>query len=242
MKKDYSYKTLSMLTASLSVLESFELEKARIVAENNKLEDPFAANYQADIEIALRELYGINSKEQLKKATKLVNHLKVQAKDDLGLVKTQIERGFRNNKERTADLMEKLGYNASWRKACKNNQSEVIALLLKFDNNMDEETRSEMENQGVNSARLDSISLSAKQLQKANVTQETLKGTSKIETEKATAALNQIYQQAMDICLLGQRIFKNDKTRKDLFIFSKLIKNQGVADHKPAEDDKPLAA
>lgn len=243
MKKNYSYKTLSMLIAALSILENFDSKKEKFVAESKKLDDPFADNLKADIEFALKEYFGINSKEHLKETTKLVKKLQAQAKDDLLLLKTQIERGYRKDRERLNYLLVKLGFKAAWAKASKSNQTELIGLLLTISNNLSTEIRSEMEQTGVNPTRLDSILLAATELHKANITQETLKGTSKLQTAKANEVLNEIYALTMDICHLGQRIYKGDANRKSMFVFSQVVKKQGTSPSaKGANDDKSIAA
>ncbi len=229
-----------MLIAALAVLENFETDKETFINENSKLADPFSANCQSNIEKALKEYFGINSKEQLKQVTQTVKQMQSKANDDLGLVRTQIDRGFRNDKERRKFVFDKLGYTTSWAKASKNNQTELIGLLIKFNNNMDTTLRQNLVENGVSNIRIDAIVEAAEQLHKANITQENMKGTSKIETAKGVAALNEIYAQVMDICHLGQRIFKHDKNKKELYVFSKLVKNQGTTGGKGAKKEESL--
>jgi hypothetical protein len=68
------------------------------------------------------------------------------------------------------------------------------------------------------------------------ITQESLKGSTKLDTEKAVSALNDIYDRAMDICAIGQQLFKTDKLKKDLFVFGKLVKKQGTAGSGTSDD------
>jgi hypothetical protein len=105
----------------------------------------------------------------------------------------------------------------------------LIGLLLELRNNLDENLRAELVQNGVNAQRLDNLITYAEALHQANITQESLKGSTKLDTEKAVAELNDIYDRAMDICAIGQQLFKKDQLKKELFVFSKLVKKQGTA-------------
>jgi hypothetical protein len=238
MKQKYHFKTLPMLMASLTVGENFVNLKNDFVTEKPKFADPFITNFEANIEKILKEYFGISSKEQLKEATRLVKELQTKAVDDLGMIKTQIERGFRKNKERCDVLLEKCGYTEYWKKASKNNQTMVIGQVTKFANNIDETLQAEMVKNGVNESRITAILDYSKQLKDANVSQETLKGTSKINTEKAVTQFNEVYDQSIDICLEAQRLFKRDNVKKSLFVFSKLVKIQGITSSSKQDNNE----
>jgi hypothetical protein len=235
MKRTYSYKNLPMLITASIIIENMEVEKEAFEQENPKWAHPFGANIQAQIDFVLKEFFGINSKEKLKEKTMLVKQLKSNAADNLSMVKTQIERGFRKQKERAIYLLEKLGYKEYWNKASHENQTELIGLLLKFSNNLTDEIRTELEKNGVNSNRISRIIDQADTLKKANITQETLKGTSKIDTGKAVAIFNEIYEQAMDICHVGKKLFKKDRTKRDMFVFRQLINKQTSSGNAPLQ-------
>lgn len=95
----------------------------------------------------------------------------------------------------------------------------------------------------VSEKRITSILALAESFHKANITQETLKGTTKIDTAEAVSVFNEIYDQAMDICEVAKRIFKNDNVRKEMFVFSRLVKKQGLnPESLPAAKAKKAAA
>lgn len=217
-----------MVVAALTVAENFATEKQAFIKESPAWADPAEANFRKIINDTLKEYFGISSKEQLKEATRLVTELQGKARDDLSTVKTEIERGFRTNKPKSTALLETLGYKQYWKKASNRNQTELIGLLLKFDNNLSAASRAEMVANKVNDDRITSILAFAKSLHEANISQETLKGTSKVDTAAAVSVFNEIYDQAMDICVVGQRLFKKDKVRKDMFVFAQLVKKQGL--------------
>lgn len=220
------FKALSMLIASLTVCENFTANSAALIAEQPQWADPFIGNFKQLVEKFLTRYFGISSKKELKEATRVVGSIQVQAKDDLSMVRTQIVRSFNGQTSRKEALLDVLGYNAHWSKASNYNQSETIALLFTFVNNLTPELRTELEAKNVNSARLDKIISLTQTLSAANITQETLKGSAKINTAEAQAALGEIYNTSMHICDIGKKLFRNDPVRKELFVFSKLVSAQ----------------
>ncbi len=229
MKRKFNFKPLPMLVAALTVADHFEAEKQVFSAEKPLWNDPFIATFRNAVSQVMNEYYGVNTKEELQKQTGLVNELTGKAHDDLGMVKTQIERGYRATPERSEWVLAKLGFREYWGKASNNNQSMLIGLLLAFRNNLNKPLRDELEQNEVNPARLDNLLSYADTLNRANITQESLKGSTKLDTEKAVMALNDIYDRAMDICAIGQQLFKTDKLKNELFVFSKLVKKQGTS-------------
>jgi hypothetical protein len=229
MKQKFNFKPLPVLVAALAVADHFEAEKQVFIGEKPLWNDPFIATFREAVSRVMNEFYGINTKEELQKQTRLVNELAGKVHDDLEMVKTQIERGFRATPERGEWVLAKLGFNEYWSKASNSNQSMLIGLLLAFRNNLDQALLAELEQHEVNSARLDKLLSYADTLNQANITQESLKGSTKLDTEKAVLALNDIYDRAMDICAIGRQLFKNDKLKKELFVFGKLVKKQGTA-------------
>ena len=228
MKQKFNFKPLPMLVAALTVADHFEAEKQVFSAEKPLWNDPFISTFREAVSQVMNEYYGVNTKEELQKQTSLVNELTGKAHDDLGMVKTQIERSYRATPERGEWVLAKLGFKEYWSKASNSNQSMLIGLLLAFRNNLNRPLRIELEQNEVNTARLDNVLSYADTLNKANITQEGLKGSTKLDTEKAVSALNDIYDRAMDICVIGQQLFKNDRIKKELFVFSKLVKKQGT--------------
>ncbi|MFA5327374.1 MAG: hypothetical protein WC384_06255 [Prolixibacteraceae bacterium] len=229
MKQKFNFKPLPMLVAALTVADHFEAEKQVFIDEKPSWGDPFIATFREAVSQVMNDYYGVNTKEELQKQTSLVNELAIRTHDDLAMVKTQIERGFRATPERGEWVIAKLGFKEYWSKASNSNQSMLIGLLLAFRNNLDQALRNELEQNEVNPVRINNLLSYADTLNKANITQESLKGSTKLDTEKAVSALNNIYDQAMDICAIGQQLFKNDKLKKELFVFSKLVKKQGTA-------------
>jgi hypothetical protein len=225
-----------MLIAALTVADHFEQEKETFVNEMPAWSDPFIADFRATVELILTEYFGSSSREELQEQTNLVNELTEKAKDDLEMVKTQIERGFRNDLKEQQSIIQQLGFRAYWSKASRNNQSEMIGLLLTFSSHLDEAMRTKLEQHQVNPGRLTNIMGYADTLNQANITQESLKGSSKLDTKESISALNDAYAQAMDICAIGKSLFKHEPVKRELFVFSKLVKSQGTPSPRDNEE------
>lgn len=243
MKQKFNFKPLPMLVAALTVADHFEAEKQVFNVEKPLWNDQFLADFRQAVGLVMNEYFGISTKEELRNQTSLVEELSGKAIADLGMVKTQIERDFRATPERCQWILDKLGFKEYWSKASNNNQSVLIGLLLAFRNNLNKPLFDELEQNGVNPARLNNLISYADTLNQANITQESLKGSTKLVTEKAVLTLNDIYDRAMDICAVGQQLFKKDKLKKDLFVFSNLVKNQGIqGSHTSGDPETPPEA
>ncbi|GET30776.1 hypothetical protein [Prolixibacter sp. SD074] len=237
MNRKFNYSDLSMLVAALTLTGHFEQEKEALVAEQPLWADPFIASFRENIQQILTTVHGINTRKNLRNATTQVNQLLVDARDDLVMIKTQIERGYRTDPGGREDLLKWLGYADLW-PAAHLNQSEGIDLVITFRNNLTEELRTDMEAHGVNADRLDRIIGYADTLNQANVTQESLKGSTRLDTVQLVTKLNAVYAQAMDIGAIGKQLFKNDKAKRDLFVFSKLVRMQGSKGSSSSESDE----
>lgn len=238
MNRNYRNKALLVLIACLTVCENFTANQAELIAEQPEWKDPFIANYKKTVETFLKNNFGISSKTELKEATRLVISMQNHALDDLSMIKTQIQRNFRQDPIRKEVLLDLLGFKKFWVKANRKVQNELIGLVYAFVNNLSPELRTEIESKNVNKGRIDKVVGYHQTFAAANVTQETLKGSSKLDTEASVKALNEIYDTATDICQIGQKLFKADKTRRDLFVFSKIIDQQGGT-NGPASNDNP---
>ncbi|GET26845.1 hypothetical protein NT017_31740 [Prolixibacter sp. NT017] len=243
MRRKFNYRDLSMLVAALTLTDHFEQEKEVFTAEQPSWADPFITSFRENIQQILTTVHGINTRKNLRSATTQVNQLLVDARDDLVMVKTQVGRGYRTDPSGRDDLLKWLGYTDLWAKA-ESSQSPAIDLVITFRNNLTEELRTDMEAHGVNADRLTRIVGYADTLSQANITQEGLKGSTKLDTVQLVTELNAVYAQAMDICAIGKQLFKHNKTKRDLFVFSKLVKMQGSkggSSSETGESDTPEA-
>ncbi|WP_025864779.1 hypothetical protein [Prolixibacter bellariivorans] len=69
----------------------------------------------------------------------------------------------------------------------------------------------------------------------ANISQETLKATTKEVTEEAITVFNEIYKEVIGICKIASSFYKDDKLKKEQFTFSKVVARMSAA-RKVAEE------
>lgn len=65
----------------------------------------------------------------------------------------------------------------------------------------------------------------ADQLKEANVTQESLKETTKEVSDEAVTIFNEIYDEIIGICKIASNYYQYDTLKKEQFTFSKVVAN-----------------
>lgn len=241
MSKSYGSSAIVMLVAAGTVCENVREFMETFTTERPEIKEEFIDAFENDINDALKKYFGINSHTQVKAATQVVKKIAKIAVDDLGLFHVQLVGDFKNEKERRDFILSQLGFTKFWKKAQNKNQTALIELLLTLKNNLTTELRTEITAKGLNPTRITAVLAHAETLKQANITQESLKGVAKVQTASSNAAFNAIYDKAINLCSLGKKLFKNDKTKKAMFSFRALERVQiaaGVGDKEPATPKK----
>jgi hypothetical protein len=221
----YSYKDVTMLVACQTIVENFKAHRDEIIAVRSVWTDPFISTFETRINKAISNYLGLDPKQELKAASLAVTQVQEAALKDLSFLKVQIEADFTGDKVRQASLLDGLGYYSFWVPARGKNQQALIQLLYQYRNGLTKAVKTELVAKGINEALLNRISSYADTLRKANVTQETLKGSSREITEAGTVEFNAIYEQAMTVCKICAKIFADNLQVKDKFVFSKIAKS-----------------
>lgn len=229
MGKSYGSSAIVMLVAAGTVCENVRELIEQFTAERPEITNLFIDAFEKDVNDALKKYFGINSHTQVKESTQVVKKIAKTAVDDLGLFYVQFVGDFKNDKERKDFIASTLGFTKSWKKAQKKNQTSLIELLLNFQNNMTPELQAEITAKGLSLARITKVLAHASTLKDANVTQESLKGVAKMQTEASNAVFDGIYDKAVNICNLGKSLFKADKAKKAMFSFRALERAQKAA-------------
>lgn len=229
MGQSYGSSVIVMLIAAGTVCENVRQFLEKFTKERPEVNDQFIDALELDINNALKKYFGINSHTQVKEETQIVKKISKIALDDLGLFHVQFASDFKKDKERKDFISSTLGFTKLWRKAQNKNQTALIELLLTFQNNFTPALQSEITAKGLNPARIASVLAHADVLNKANITQESLKGVAKVKTAAANAVFDDIYERSMKLCNLGKSLFKVDKARKAMFSFRALERAQIAA-------------
>jgi hypothetical protein len=92
-----------------------------------------------------------------------------------------------------------------------------------------ESIRQRIIEKGTSPALLDRIVGYADQMIETNVSQESLKATTKELTAEALESFNQIYEEAIGICKIAANYYLQEPLKKDLFTFSRVVDRMGIS-------------
>ncbi len=205
--------------------EAFTENEAALAAVNTRWQPPYITNFKEKVNTVMHTYLGVDSKSILKIATSDVNALLKEAFEKLSLFKTLISVNFSDNKERSDWILKALGFSTHFKKTQKGNQESAIQLLIKFTEHMTPELKAEIVSKGTAEDIIDSITSMSNNIIEADITQERLKDTGKSHTEEAVKEFNAIYKEAIGICKVGKKLFKNDKLKASQFSFSHIMSN-----------------
>lgn len=161
----------------------------------------------------------------MRDATSSLAAIQAPALRDLSFMKTQIEVDF---EKKAKDIIKKLGFDKNLRNVQKGDQEALIQLLYAFKKGMNENLKNQIVEKGTTLELIDRIIGYANQLKQANVTQETLKETTKEVSDEAVAIFNEIYDEIIGICKIASNFYQYDSLKKEQFTFSKVVANMNA--------------
>jgi hypothetical protein len=224
-----------MLTAAAtaaSILDAFAEDYPQFTSE-------WLAAYIAKTE-SVKSIIGFKATEKQHEATLLLNSVQVDVIDHATVVKSQMERGFRNDQARLGELMNMLGFTKNWAKASRGVQGAIIELAHTFDNHTANTALvKELTGARVSPNRIAKIKENAHKLSAANLTQETLKSEAPVVTAEMNIRLNEIYNTAIDICAAGKTVFRKDPVKRALFSFARLSAQQVSVSNRQKPQQEP---
>lgn len=221
----YSYKDVDMLLASKTVVKSLENGLAELSVARSSWTPEFVTALTDSIDNAIDNFLGLDKKKELRNATAQLTALQGPALRDLSFIKTQIEVDFGDD---AGDMLKALGFNNNLRDAQRGDQEALIQLLYSFKKGMTEELKTQITAKGTNPTLIDRITGYAEQINQANVTQETLKETTKAISEEAVKIFNEIYNEVIGICKIAHSFYQYEPLKRDQFAFSQVVNNMNV--------------
>jgi hypothetical protein len=130
---------------------------------------------------------------------------------------------FKNKKVRRDEILTNLGFTAHLKATQKSDQEALIQLLLTFKLNMTAALKTEITTAGTAAATISTIIGYAQVLKDSNITQETMKGSRKENSEKGVKEFNEIYSQVISIAKISANLFKTDKAVQEKFSYAKTL-------------------
>lgn len=239
--RKFTGKASIMLAVCLVILANANDNVKELVAENDNWSQAFIDAQEKIVEDALTNILGIDTKSEQRDETNIVKQIMNEALPKLSTFKKRIKQAITDT-TRQGELLNKLGFTSFYRDASKKSQIATIELLFQFKKNLTPAISAELTaSKHLKQTTLDTIADYADKLSKENLTQEQLKGTSKVLTEADIIALNNIYTTIVkNFAIPVQDYFKNNNPIKvDLFVYSKIKKAMGTPRPKKSSVPPP---
>lgn len=218
--RNYKCKDVELLSASKTIAQSLltYINELSIVRINWNAD--YATALSSQIDLAIDTYLGLDKKKELRQATSSLMEILTPALRDLSFLKTQIEVDF---KDESDELLMQLGFTSYLNDARKGNQESLIQLLYTFKNNMSEALQAYIVDKGTSPLLIERITAYADSMLEANVSQETMKETTKALSEEAINALNEIYSEIIGVCKIAASYYQYEPIKKEQFTFSKIV-------------------
>jgi len=226
LSRNYNFKDVDMLLASKTIIETLKLNLADLAMARGTWTEEYVNSLSTKIDFAIEKYLGLDKKKELRDTTSQLAAIQAPAMRDLSFIKTQIAVDFGSDAK---EIIKSLGFDKSLRAVQKGDQQALIELLYSFKKGLTDALKTQLIAKGTNSALIERIIAYADQLKQTNVTQETLKETTKVISEEGLVAFNEIYNEVIGICKIASSFLIFDPLKKEQFTFTKVIKNMGVA-------------
>ena len=213
-----------MLTALETIINVCITNNAEIVKERPLWTVQFFNDFLAVIQNAYIQFLGIDNAKELRAATKALFAIINPASDDISKFNTQVKNDFDNDKPKRDEILNTLGFKSYFKAVLNKTQDAIILLLLQFAKNISPQIEADLIAGGMSPELITRMKGYGNTLNAANVTQETAKKIRPDLTDAKVSGLNDIYKQGIKICKIVRGLFKGNKSKQDLFSFSKTIK------------------
>lgn len=221
--RNYSYKDVVMLMAAKTILQSMLDNLTELSPIRSTWNAAYVSALIQKIDDATEKYLGLDKKQPLREATTLLASIQGPALRDLSFIKTQIEVDFSSEK---TFVLAKLGLNRNLHNI---SQESLIELLYSFKKGMDDTLKEQMTAKGTNPTLIDTATGYARQLEQANLSQESLKSSTREVSQQALDAFNAIYDEVIGISKIASKFYSENPLKKDQFTFKKVVKNMGGA-------------
>ena len=220
--RNYNCKDVDMLVSSNVVLENFDHHLDQLIAKRKSWKNPFAKNLQFKIDNAL-DILGVNTKVEQTKTTRELVTTQKQATDNLLTFKIQLEVDFEDDPDTLRQMENNLGFSRLYNAARSGEQEALIQLLSVFKQNMSPALKKKIVQAGMNGEIIDELIDMRDQINKLNIKQEALKGSTVNDTALNVDELNAIHRQVIGICKIAPRLLPDVPTASEDFSFSRIL-------------------
>lgn len=222
----YKVKDVDMLLASKTIVETLNQNLDELSVARSTWNQEYVDHLATKIDDAIENYLGMDKKKELRETTSNLASIQAPAQRDLSFIKTQIEVDF---DKKAKEILKVLGFDKSLRAVQRGDQEALIELLYSFKKGLTDSLKTEITAKGTNPLLIDRIIDYADQLKQLNVSQESLKESTKVLSEEAVKAFNDIYNEVIGICKIAYNFYQYDPIKKEQFTFSKTVSNMNAA-------------
>ena len=220
--RKYSGSAVAMLTVSSVIVDNAIADETFLISKRASWGNSFFSDLKQKIENGFGVL-GIDKIGGQRQATIIVLQIQKDALSVLSEVKVQISEDFKKDKVQLNEILTALGFNAYHKQALNKDQNALVQLLYQFKENLTPALHEEIEAKGTARESLDALIGYADALKEANITQETLKSTSKTLTEKDNAILNDVYDEIISVAKIARVFYKGNAAKQDQYSYTKIL-------------------
>lgn len=206
-----------------TIVQSAVDNKEAITAKRPKYADPFFPDLLQRIQTDKDKYSGLDIAKDLRNSTVYLKSIMTPAKEDLSELYGNLNTDYKNEKGKLGEIKTTLGFNKFFTKVSRGNQEATIGLLDQINLNLTADLETDIITHGSSTGLLTRIKGYRSPLNNAELSQEGKKGKRPELTAEVISEFNSVYSDVIDLCTDCQRIFKNDKAKKDLFVFSKVL-------------------
>jgi hypothetical protein len=235
--RNYGCSDVDMLMTARTIAESLRTNISALSAVRTDWTDKYAEELITRIISVMEKYLGIDSKKDLRNASAALAEIQIPARRDVSFFKTQIEDDFKTNPQKRDELLKNLGFAKHLKNVQKGNQESLIQLLNAFRINMNESVRKEITAKGLNNALIDNIIGYAESFERANITQESFKSSTKEITQEVRVTFNAIYDEIIGICKKASNYYRYEPLKAEQFTFAKVLRNLGASKKIPLKQE-----
>jgi len=224
--RNYNFKDVEMLLASKTIVETLKSNLSDLSIARSNWNEEYANQLATKIDNAIENYLGLDKKKELRDTTANLAAIQEPAMRDLSFIKTQIEVDFDGEAK---EIIKTLGFDKNLRAVQNRDQEALIELLYSFKKGLNNKLRENIIAKGTAPELIDRIIAYADQMKQTNISQETLKETTKELSDEALQEFNNIYDQVIGICKIASSFYQFDTLKKDQFTFTKVVENMNVA-------------
>lgn len=226
--RKFNFKDVDMLLTSKTIVQSLTDNLADLSAVRSNWTEDYVNKLSEKIDDAIENFLGLDKKKELREATIQLQSIQTPARRDLSFFKTQLEVDFNGDVVKKDKVLKELGFTKNLKTVQKGNQEALIQLLYTFKKSMTDKLKAEIVEKGTNTALIERIIEYAEKLMAAEVSQETLKETSKAISAEAISVLNEIYEEVAGICKIAYKFYQFDTIKQGQFSFSRIASNMSA--------------